>query len=166
MYLDTEPFRTVSLESSHMNYHRSLSPPGPGLDCHKVSTWSQFLLHSSWNTQTSQSRNPRNHQLDLVGYNRLLGFPYYIFQNLFITSFLVANPVGKVSPFALFSTISWSRRVTAPDSVLGSSTTTRLGTLRPFLPGSPGTIHRTCFYCPLCIHKTWILTFIFYNINL
>ena len=67
MYLDTEPFRTVSLESSHMNYHRSLSPPGPGLDCHKVSTWSQFLHHSAGNTQNSQPRIPRNHQLDLRG---------------------------------------------------------------------------------------------------
>ena len=45
----------------------SLSPPGPGLDCHKVSAWSQFLHHSSGNTQTSQSRNPRNHELDLRG---------------------------------------------------------------------------------------------------
>ena len=39
----------------------SLSPPGPGPDCHRVSAWSQFLHHSSVNTQTSQPRNPRNH---------------------------------------------------------------------------------------------------------
>ena len=66
-----------------------------------------------------------------------------------LTIFVVTNPVVKVFPLALFSTIGRSRRVAVPDSVLSSTNPAALGTSGPFLPFSPGTLnwsydHRTC----------------------
>ena len=59
-----------------------------------------------------------------------------------LTLLVVARLGPGMSPLTIFSTIGWGRGVTAPVPGL-KSTVTGLGTLRPFVPTSPGTMGRT-----------------------
>ena len=123
-----------------------LSPPGPGLDCHKVSAWSQFLHHSSGNTQTSQPRIPTNHPQDLqvktvslemfviviicLGIFLKHGWIEIMIQ---LTLVLIALPDLHRFPVAIFAIIGWWRRVALPEPHF-CSYTTGPGTIGPAFP--------------------------------